>query len=695
MSNLTEKLIDVYKNAPSVENLCKLLIYDLDCEFILISWSVGKQYWFIADIYDIGIERSTDSSGVNKSSGWYLTSEPNEDNIPIRHSILSDCCFIKSSLGKIIYAKITKDKAISPRAKRKEHTALSSLTSSLSSITNPILPTSPTPNKRLPESFVLDNIYKFIVCAFLDKLATDDLMFKQKTRQESMLSNISHSIRTPLNGILHMCNAVTTQIKLNDLQKVTEHLNYLNQSAVALATNIFDIVDLTKLELGKLSLNKDVFDIREMMTTVMSLANSLNKSKNVVLDHYIAPSVPDYIFSDKKRIKQILINLLENSLQHTTSGEITLHVDSTVINLADEDSERENSVIENVHGLYGSNVQHSISFIVKDTGSGMDEKTKAGLFGPIEMTSDTKQYGISLRLSNMLACLLSGKLSLIYSDIGRGSCFEFNIIVCEEEMPEKQSNTLRSLKGKTVLLIDPTPERIEICKALEKYSMVYTISSTYEEVMILHTGKKFDLIIIHDDNLESYVEITQQVNCGILLGISDTSYKSNKLLNFSDVMNVPTDPNEYKSKILELFNTTRNNKTNLDKYKILVDKCKILVVEDEQINRIVIEKILRQIGYKKIYLAVNGQDALKQFDLIKPDIMLIDIRMPLMSGFELAERIHHLCTSYHIDEPKMLGVTAQIVLEDDIKPWFKDFIYKPIDIVELDNKIKELLTKVC
>lgn len=666
---MVEKLIDVYKNAPSVENLYKILIYELDCDFVMISWAVSKQYWYIAYIYDSGMEKQI------PDTGWYLNSEPDETNIPIKHSKLCNVLSIKSTLGKIIYAKITThERTVSPRSIKGSTPIVE-----LESVTRV--------DSLPPHTFIIDPTYRFIVEAFLDKIAYNDMIKRQKRMQEAMLSNISHSIRTPLNGILHMCNSIRESASTSGAEfnsgKVSEQLEYLNQSAVTLATNIFDIIDLTKLELGKLSLNKEVFNVREMITTVMSLANSLNKNKNVTLDYYVAPSVPDYIYSDRKRIKQILINLLENSLLYTTTGEISLLVDSTIINLSEEDSGRENSIVENSHGMYDTAIQHSISFIVKDTGSGMDEQTKSILFKPSEITTDTKQHGISLKISNMLSSLLNGKLSLVHSEPGKGSCFEFNIVACEEEMPERQTRTLNALKGKTVLLIDATSERIELCKVLEKYNMKYTISSTYEEAIILHSAKSFDMVIIHDDELEAYKDIKTHINVGILLGIGDVS-KPTKLTMFTDVMSVPSNSEQYKVKILELFNSSSDHKN-------IFDKCKILVVEDEQINRIVIEKILRQLGYKKIYLAVNGHDALKQYDFVNPDIMLIDIRMPLMNGFELAEHVHHMCILRNTEEPKMLGVTAQVVLEDDIKPWFKDFVYKPIDIFELDKKIHELL----
>jgi signal transduction histidine kinase/CheY-like chemotaxis protein len=644
MPSSAEQLIDVYRNAPSVENLCKQIAHDLSCDFIMVSWSMGKQYWYIAGILDCNIDGQVQPEG-------YMDVEPDANNIPVKHSKLTETLVIKSKLAKILCGK---------------------------GISSPRGP----PGSA---DFVLSPTYKFAVEAFMDKLAIDDLLARQKSRQESMLSNISHSIRTPLNGILHMCNSIMAVSKSNPDLKISEQLEYLNQSAVALATNIFDIVDLTKLELGKLTLNKEVFDVREMVNSIMSLANTLNKSKNITLEYHVAQSVPTYIFSDKKRIKQILINLLENSLQHTQQGEVSLYVDSMTVNLAEEDSDRTVSISENKHGLYATDFQHSISFSVRDTGTGMDRSVSDNLFKPIDiLDKSTKQTGLSLRISSMLADTLGGRLSLVYSEQGKGSYFDFNLVVCEEEMPIAQSKSLKSLKGKSVLLIDATSDRIEMCRLFEKYGVKYTLASTYDEVLVLHLEKHFDMTIIHDDyDLATFSDIKTHISTGVLLGITNESQKI-KAGIFDDIMSVPTDPTEYKSKILELFNAPVGMQS-------VLDKCKILVVEDEQINRIVIEKILRQLGYKKISLAVNGMYALKQFPNLRPDIMLIDIRMPLMNGFELAEKIHTMCLIEGTTEPKMLGVTAQIVMEEDIKPWFKEFVYKPIDIPELDKKIRSMI----
>ena len=488
--------IDAYIKDPNITTLAKLLIKDLNCEFTLIAWYISHNYWYISMIYDKQIDDCI------QQLGWYLLEEPNEKNIPIRHAILHNTYEIKTTTAKILMSG--------------------------------------------KEPIIISPTKSFIILSFLEKLALTDLLNRQRMRQELMLSNISHSIRTPLNGILHMTKIIN-EYKLND--DIREATQYLNKSSVSLANNIFDIIDINKLELGKVQLNKELFNIREfLLDNVLTFANTLNKSTDVLIHYYIDPSVPEYIYSDPKRIKQILVNLIENSLQHTYKGEICLYASSTLVNLEAE-----------VNETYEANdFQHYITFTISDTGTGIDLESQAALFKPPELICNSKQKGLSLRISYLLAKLLNGSLKLINTNT-TGSCFEFSMI----------SN-------------------------------------------------------------DSYAETVQ------------------KVLDISEI--------------------------------------RVLVVEDEHINRIVMEKILRQLGFIAITMASNGKMALDKYKKSIFDIVLIDIRMPHMSGFELAELLHDINPDI-----KMIGVTAQVILEDGLKPWFKDFVYKPIDSAILKKMILKYL----
>lgn len=619
---MMKAFINAYKNESTCENLIKLLVHEYKCDLVILSWYVGHGYWYISGIYDSKIDEKIND---NQKQGWYLLEIPSKSNIPIRHSRLSIAHTIKSKDALALLGWST-----------------------------------------APESDNFADEKEFIISAFLDKLALEDLLHRQKFRQELMLSNISHSIRTPLNGILHMTKTIVESNGQNG-QNTKEAIQYLNQSTVALATNIFDIIDMTKLELGKLTLNKEVFNIRDLIHNTMELAKTLNKSKSITLDSYVDSSVPEYIYSDSKRVKQILINLLENALQHTQKGEIFMYLSATVVNLSLEDSDSGDSLVES--SMVVADYQYAITFSVKDTGPGIDPKCRGNLFKPMELLTNSKQQGLSLRISYLLAKALNGTLQLVNSQPGVGSCFEFTLIACEEEPPEKHSRTLKNLKDKQILLIDELNNRVEMCKVFEKYHIKYTIASTFEEVSILHKDKKFNLVVLQTQDIDplKYTSLFPKIP---ILIIED---RISRISDYS--IGTDYDEQSFKSKLVEIFSgSCRQDSQEL----------RILVVEDEQINRIVIEKLLRQMGYIAITMACNGEEALNIYKRNPNDfdVLLVDIRMPRMSGFELSDAIYKINP-----KARMIGVTAQIVLEEEVRPWFKDFVYKPIDTKDLQKML--------
>ncbi len=674
-SNISiEKIIGAYYNDPKLENLNKILYYDTECNFIMICWKVGFGFWYVASIYDNLID---DRVNDNSNNGWYIREEPTVNNIPVRHS--------RIITSKIIQTKNTK------------------IICGFSGCLSPV-------SSEMKLSKISSSSYIFAINAYTEKLYMMDMLLRQKNKQEMMLSSISHSIRTPLNGILHITDNLlknndsikssdllnnntyrsdttsnksndTTSNKSNDttsnkyVASNISQLSYLNQSAMALATNIFDIIDMTKLELGKLKIEKIVFNVRDMIFSVMNIAHNLNKTKSINLDVYIEDSVPEYIYSDAKRIKQILINLLENSLQYCKSGDILLYVSSNIINLINEDKDRENSIIENTHELYNADMQYVINFSIRDTGPGMSNAIKEQIFYPVEFLKNSTHQGISLRISYMLANILGGNLHIVYSEPNKGTCIELNIIAPEEQQPTYLSNTIKSLKGKNVLLLDMTNDRINICKVLEKYGLSYIITSSYEEISVLHSGKKIDLVIIKSDN-----------NIDLICNDIHRLFPNIKILyignilskQYDFILDTNSDEQTIKIKLLEVFSYKQTSKNK-----------NILIAEDEPVNRIVIEKILNQLGYTNITLAINGEETLKLFEnnLQFYDVILIDIKMPGMSGFDVADKIHDLCEKYKIKDPKMIGVTAQMIIDENHKPWFNTFIYKPINIQDLEQKL--------
>jgi signal transduction histidine kinase len=666
-SNINDLFKEAYAN-PTVERLLQLLIQTYEPNALLISWYIGNSYWYIPVIYFRGFEDGTPSlvstyrgtedgtpslvslyrgSEVDRSVGGtpslYTMDEPGHHNTALRQYPASELRVIRTRESKIIYYR---SDTTTPNDSRK--------------------------------------VDPFVIHALVDRIAMEDLLKRQKFRRELTLSNISHSIRNPLNGIIHMTKAIMDNGHID--YELKEYLEYLNKSTVSLANNIFDIIDLTKLELGKLLVNKEVFNLRELVHGTAEIAKNLNKSKHVIVDYHIDKSVPEYIYSDPKRIKQILINLLENSIQYTTKGQIFINVSAIIVDLATENGKHTGSdtqiacIGDNYNRPDESKIQpevepssYAIVFTIRDTGCGIDEKLKYNLFKPIDIIS-TKQQGMGLSISYLLARALNGTLKLTYSERSIGTCFEFTLVACEEEPPSITSNTMRSLKDKSVLLLDEIGNRIEICKVFEKFRMRYVIAGTCEEILILHKDKKFDLIIVQLRPEIPEIEVSKLLfniykNTPTLV-IAD---KISKYFNYS--LNNTYEEYNFKTKLIEIFSGTA-------KYDNI--ELNLLVVEEEQVDKIVIERILRELGYNSVTIANNAEDAITIYrnnrDIF--NVVLIGVRLSIMSGFELADTLHNINPNI-----KLLGISAQLVLDGDLRPWFNEFVYKPIDAKELHKKI--------
>jgi two-component system, OmpR family, aerobic respiration control sensor histidine kinase ArcB len=475
-------LIQEYDKKPTVNTLISSLLVSGKFNFILISWCIKEGTYYIPVLYDAKIDK--EPLYIEK----YVYSEPDKDHIPIRHSVLVDLKMIKAQNSIFIY------------------------------------------------DGEIDELYLTAIKYCLISLSLNDLVKRSKSRHELTLSNICHSVRTPLNGILNFTNLLmnkTDSISIDDI------ILNLNNEAITLANNIFDIVDLTQLELGKIKLNHQTFNLHDVI-------NQAIKIVNMSIISHIEETVPKIVYADEKRIQQSIISILDNANKRQyMSSSIILFVSADFV---DTSNELEVSNNDKSH----STTQYCISFIVKDNGIPIDEKTKEFIFKPIELTANDKQQAIGLRVAYLLAKLLNGVLALKYSDI-KETCI-----------------------------------RLDIC-------------------------------------LEEDIE----------------SIKETKNLN-------------------------------------------ILIVEDEKNNQIVLDKLLHSIGYNQLTIVSTGRDALNKLSMEHYDLILLDIRLPDLSGFEIAKHVKGLYKSI-----KIICVTAQALFEDNVDD-FDDIIYKPVNAKELGEKLSKL-----
>ena len=625
MPNIKDiNLINICRNSPDINAIYLAISHDIKSSFILISWIVSDNLWYIPAVL---INNQIDFLNT------YIQGEP---------SILGVSQLVNSN-------NITR--GIDSENLLADNISLG-IDAKKEVLSNSIM--------IYNSQNEIDDFYMFIIESTIEKIKSADFKNRYNKRTKLLLSNICHSIRTPLNAILHVTNELVSNT----------NTDYLNASAITLANSIFDIVDMANLEIGVIKITKELVNISTLIDEVILVAKTLNK-KSISIESYVDQSTPEHIYSDKKKIKQILINLLENAIHNTNQGEIALYVSSTWVDL-----KQENNDTTSDSETSETDIQYSISFVVSDTGMGMDEKTKNSLFKPLEMLSNSKQQGISLRVSYLLAKKLGGSLYLKNSIQNQGSSFEFNIIVYEGETI---TSNAEYLQNKTVLLIDNSETKIKLCNIMDKYNMIYTIASSYEEVLLLHTENKFDLIIWNTINYNTINYNAINYNNIELLKQTRSICIIDNIVDKTNIFSriVSSSYDEFEKALLNIFNN-----------EISSQDINILVVEDEYINRIIIEKLLKTKGYKHIDMAKNGLEVIELVASKQYHVILLDIRMPIMSGFELAKKIYE---TYGKNSPKMIGQTAQMVLDDEPKPYFKEFIYKPIDIDELDKKIKSVL----
>ena len=427
----------------------------------------------------------------------------------------------------------------------------------------------------------------FILTSYIDKLYHKFLLDKQKKEQEIMLSNISHSIRNPLNNIL--------QLVPSDGE--------LKMSALALSNSIIDIIDLTKLKMGKLQLNITRFSLTDCIQNILFIINDINKN-DIPINVVIADSIQDIIYTDEIRLKQIIINILENSINYTYEGAIDIYV---------------------------SSVNNLINIIISDTGIGMNKNILDETYTNID--------GISIRLSSYLAELLGGKLKLNYTN-SKGTSFELSIL--------SECNSIKNI-DKNILVIGENKDVIKLLN-FHNISFLYTSKENqkyYED---------FDLIIV---NVET--DISQmKYKYSIAINNNTKCDESMNKLSYDKLISIMTNPNLYYS---------------------------VLIVEDDIIGRKLLVKTIKELNFKYVENAKNGFDAIELIKSYFYDVMLIDIRMPNMSGFELAEFIR----DYYKEKkcPKLIAITGQIIEEQN--GVFDEYLYKPINIYELNSKIKYVL----
>lgn len=495
------------------------------------------------------------------------------------------------------------------------------------------------------------------------------------------LSNLSHEIRTPLNGIFGYTQLLT-KTKLDKTQKM--YLDSVNHCCIQLVELVNDILDFSKLTSGKAQVNNECFSFKEVIQEIESAIGYRIKEKRQKCRYIVDKAFPEYIITDKQKLTQILINLISNANKFTPqNGRIIVSISTK------ED--------------------YTIQCTVEDNGIGISLEDQKKLFNPFVQVQEslTKNgSGLGLAISKSLVELLGGTISL-ESEKGHGSVFTFSLKYEPYERFQKYvEKNSEVLKGKYILISDSDVDnRLLLAEILFDYGIRPIVCSSSKETLRMLCLKRYpfscaliDLSMSDSsgsDLAKQIREIDPEIPM-IALSSVDEGFDSS---SFEYVVSKPIE----KVKLLDILSRTVN-KNDVGQFQLneVVDKpavpkreIKILIAEDISYNSDMLIKMLNSMGYKDIDTVQNGEEAVeridKRFSEGKPyDILLLDLKMPKLDGFGVAEHVKMNNYSF----PKIAVITASVLETDrercrDIG--IKYFLLKPFNMTHLKTVVNKIL----
>jgi PAS domain S-box-containing protein len=503
------------------------------------------------------------------------------------------------------------------------------------------------------------------------------------------LANMSHEIRTPMNAVIGLTD-LALRTELTDKQQ--DYLTKIHASAESLLGIINDILDFSKIEAGRLEIEHIEFEIDKVLENLATVASVKTREKGLELLFRRDPMVPTVLVGDPLRLGQILINLTNNAVKFTETGEILVTI----------------GLLENKQGKV------NLKFGVKDTGIGMSEEQQGRLFRSFSQadTSTTRKYGgtgLGLAISKQLVELMDGEIS-VESEPGVGSTFTFDVVMgIGEDAHEHTFETVPDLRGLHAIVLDDNPTAREIlCAYLESFSFQVDEATDADDLFhkMRQSGTPYDLVVLdwimpQMEGLEvaRYIktELKPETDPHIILV---SGFSSGEVLErpggelIDQFLTKPVSPSHLFDAVMGAFGikSDRKSRGRATARKIDTDSlrpvqgARILLVEDNDINQQVATELLGHAGFF-VDVAGHGREALDKLETQTYDCVLMDVQMPVMDGLTATRKIRE---DERFENLPVLAMTANATVEDRAKSLahgMNDHIAKPINPQTLFNTL--------
>lgn len=483
-------------------------------------------------------------------------------------------------------------------------------------------------------------------------------------------ANVGHEIRTPMNGVLGMLDLLR---EMHLTRKQHDYVEIARNSGQLLLTLLNDLLDFSKLEVGKLNLENIRFNLRHSVEDALELLAEAAHRKHLELAYFMAADVPQFVYGDPTRLRQILTNLVSNAIKFTNEGDVAVYIKWEL----------------------DDNATHALRFEVKDTGIGIDDKAQKTVFDSYAQADGwtTRKYGgtgLGLTISRQLVKMMGGEIG-VTSKLGCGSTFWFTLRLQADDSSAGQLPIFEGLRGLVIERVECS--RMFLGAALTSSGIEVEYAASPAEVRSLFeqsNGPSYDILIVNDalggaDIVRAARSYAGYENMpAVLMGKMQTAIHS------ADTESIvwTTKPVRHLRLLESIGEALGTKSANQSGSGLSIDSIPafVLIVEDNVTNQLVASGMLNQLGCR-VDIAQNGREGVEAVARIRYDIILMDCNMPEMDGYEATTRIRGLSAN---KDTIVIAMTANVhpgEVEKCLSVGMNDYLSKPLSLEALREKI--------